>query len=138
MLAKYFRSRKKAFELIYEEGFWGEGVKSGGGSTLEATEVTREIIVKVIHDYKIKSVVDVACGDLTWMPLVFDKLEGSVQYTGCDIVESLITNHTQTYPQHNFQFLDFVEGEIPEGELIICREALQHLPVKDEPVNQSV
>lgn len=130
MLNKYFRSRRKAFELIYEEGYWGQDVKSGGGSTLEATKVTREIILKIIKDYNIKSIVDVACGDLTWMPLVLEELEGSVKYTGCDIVESLITEHKEKHPQYNFQFLDFVEEKIPDGELIICREALQHLPVK--------
>lgn len=130
MLNKYFRSRKKAFELIYEEGYWGQDVKSGGGSTLEATKVTREIILKIVKDYNIKSIVDVACGDLTWMPLVLDELKGSVKYTGCDIVESLITDHKKKHPKHTFQSLDFVEKKIPEGELIICREALQHLPVK--------
>ena len=130
MLKKYLRSRKEAFELIYEEGYWGKDVKSGGGSSLEATKITRETILKVIQDYNIKSIVDVACGDLTWMPLVLDELNGSVKYTGCDIVESLVTDHKKKYPQYDFQFLDFVEGKIPEGELILCREALQHLPVK--------
>jgi len=121
--------RKKAFESIYEEGYWGKDVKSGAGSTLEATKVTREVILKVIRDYNIKSVVDVACGDFTWMPLVLDELKGSVKYTGCDIVESLVAGHKQKYPQYDFQFLDFVNGKIPEAELIICRDVLQHLPV---------
>ena len=128
---KYFRSRKEAFDLIYKEGYWGKDVKSGGGSTLDATKTTREIILKIIEDYDINSMVDVACGDLTWMPLVLDELKGSVKYTGCDIVENLITDHKQKYPQYNFHVLDFVEDKIPEGELIICREALQHLPIKD-------
>ena len=131
MLKKYFRSRKEAFELIYEEEYWGQNVKSGGGSTLEATQVTRKIMLKIIKDYDIKSIVDVACGDLTWMPLVLDELKGSAKFTGCDIVESLITEHKKKYPQYSFKHLDFVEDNIPEGELIICREALQHLPIKD-------
>jgi hypothetical protein len=131
VLNKYFSSRKKAFELIYEKEYWGKDVKSGGGSTLEATVFARQIISKVISDHSIKSIVDVACGDLTWMPLVLEELKDSVMYTGCDIVESLITDHQKNFPQYNFQPLYFVEEKIPKGELIICREALQHLPIKD-------
>ncbi len=123
--------RKQAFESIYDESYWGDEVKSGAGSTLEATRVTREIVLKIINEYEIKSVVDVACGDLTWMPLVLNELRGAVKYTGCDIVESLVVQHKRNHPQYNFQTLDIVEETIPEGELIICREVLQHLPVKD-------
>ena len=125
------RSRKEAFESIYEDGYWGDDVKSGAGSTLEATNVTREIVLKIINDYKINSIVDVACGDFTWMPLVLSALDRPVKYTGCDIVENLIASNKEKYPQYNFQYLDIVEDSIPDGELIICREVLQHLPVKD-------
>lgn len=123
--------RKHAFEKIYNEGYWGIDVKSGAGSTLDATKVTRQIILKVIKDCEINSIVDVACGDFTWMPVVLNELQDSVKYRGCDIVENLVVKHQRDYPQYNFQFLDFVEGEIPQGDLILCRDVLQHLPVKD-------
>jgi len=129
--SKKQEARRHAFENIYEEGYWGTDIKSGAGSTLEATKVTRQIISKVVQDFRITSIVDVACGDFTWMPVVLNELEGQVSYTGCDIVESLVTGHRQKYPQYEFQYLDFVEGEIPQGDLILCREVLQHLPVKD-------
>jgi 2-polyprenyl-3-methyl-5-hydroxy-6-metoxy-1,4-benzoquinol methylase len=129
--SKKQESRRLAFEDIYEEGYWGTDVKSGAGSTLEATKVTRQIISKVVQDFNITSIVDVACGDFTWMPVVLSELDGQVNYIGCDIVESLATGHQQKYPQYEFQYLDFVEGEIPQGDLILCRDVLQHLPVKD-------
>jgi len=124
-------TRKQAFTSIYDQGYWGSDNLSGYGSSLEATRVTREIVLKIIGDYGIKSVVDVACGDFVWMPLVLEELKDSVEFTGCDIVDSLLDQHRKNYPQYNFQSLDFVVGKIPAGELIVCREALQHLPIKD-------
>jgi len=129
--SKKQEARRHAFENVYEEGYWGTDVRSGAGSTLEATKVTRQIVSKVVHDFKITSIVDVACGDFTWMSAVLSELEGQVNYTGCDIVESLVKGHQQKYPQYEFKYLDFVEGEIPQGDLILCRDVLQHLPVKD-------
>lgn len=123
--------RKQAFKAVYDSCYWGEDNLSGAGSSLQATKVTREIVLKIIREYKISSIVDVACGDFVWMPLVLEECKNTVKYKGCDIVESLTVQHKEEYPQHEFQNLDFVEEEIPEGELIICREALQHLPVND-------
>ena len=129
-MSKVEDEREQAFKSIYEDGYWGKEGFSGAGSTLDATKVTRDIIAKVIADYQIKSIVDVACGDFVWMPFVLQEFS-SVQYTGCDIVASLIEQHKSNYPQHKFQSLDFVSGDIPSGEMIICRDVLQHLPVKD-------
>ncbi len=56
-------NRLEAFQKIYDEKRWGETNLSGGGSTIEFTLRTREIILKVIDDYKIKSILDAACGD---------------------------------------------------------------------------
>jgi hypothetical protein len=61
-------SRKEAFTSIYDEGYWGTDNLSGAGSSLQATETTREIILKIVRDYEIGSIVDVACGDFVWMP----------------------------------------------------------------------
>jgi len=125
------KDRKQSFTDVYANCSWGTENLSGPGSSLQATTMTREIILKVIKEYDITTIVDVACGDFIWMPLVLDQLEGSVKYTGCDIVESLVIEHKEKFPQYNFQNVDFVADEIPEGDLIICRDVLQHLPVKD-------
>ena len=125
------KSRKRAFTSIYKDSYWGADEPSGFGSSVQATQVTRQIVLKIVRDYGINSIVDVACGSFVWMPLVLEELKGSVQYTGCDIVESLVVQHKEKYSQYDFRCLDFVEEEIPESDLIICREALQHLPIND-------
>src|SRR3989304_3324698 len=88
------KNRADAFAAIYESGYWGGGRPSGAGSTLEATTTTRNIVTKIIADYEIKSIVDVACGDFTWMPLVLQAAASKLRYTGCDIVAGLVTQHT--------------------------------------------
>jgi len=123
--------RKRAFMSIYKNSYWGADDPSGFGSSLQATKITRSIVLKIVGEYGINSIVDVACGSFVWMPWVLEELKESVQYTGCDIVESLVIQHKERYPQYNFRCLDFVEGGIPEGDLIICREVLQHLPIRD-------
>ncbi len=64
------------------------------------------------------------------MRLVLNQLAGTGKYSGRDIVESLVTQNKENFPQYDFQFLDLVEGTIPGAELIICRDVLQHLQVK--------
>ena len=126
--------RQAAFERIYEQGYWEPGHLSGHGSTLDATVLVRAVIEKVVLSYQVQSVVDVACGDLTWMPDVLARLESlssPITYIGCDIVPSLVSSHQSKFPHLSFCQLDFVVDTIPEADLIICREALQHLPVSD-------
>lgn len=126
--------RKSAFERIYDQGYWEPGHPSGHGSTLEATVLVRDVIEKVVLERQIRSLVDVACGDMAWMPDLLARLKrlaSPVAYTGCDIVSSLVRSHQSRFPELTFCQLDFVVDQIPKAELIICREVLQHLPVSD-------
>ncbi len=123
--------REKVFEKIKNERRWGESNISGGGSSIEFTKSAREIILHVINDFNIKSLLDVACGDFIWMPIVLKALKNDFKYIGCDIVSSLIKQHKTSYPEYEFRTLDFVNDQLPQCDLIICRDALQHLPIKD-------
>ena len=124
-------TRKNAFTSIYKQHYWGDKNLSGAGSSLDATSVTRDTVLNIVRQYDIKSIVDVACGDFVWMPLVLKELNNTVDYTGCDIVDHLVTEHQQAYPDYTFQNLDFVEAPIPQVDRIICLDALPHLPVPD-------
>ncbi len=122
--------RKEVFSTIERNRVWGAHI-SGAGSSLDATATTRRIVETVVKQLEVASMVDVACGDFVWMPLVLERLSDNFQYTGCDIVPALVEKHSAAYPQFRFQTLDFVLGEIPKADLIFCRDALQHLPVRD-------
>lgn len=123
--------RRKAFVAIEHERLWGESHASGWGSTPDYTKVTQDIVSTVIDQFQLKSMVDAACGDFAWMPLVLQRVTSDFKYTGCDIVPALIERNAAAYPQHEFRVLDFVADDLPVADLIFCRDALQHLPVAD-------
>jgi len=123
--------RINSFDIINKEKLWGYEDVSGGGSTIEFTKHTREIIFKIIIEYKINSMLDAACGGFSWMPLLLEKLPGNFEYTGGEIVPSLVLKHRAFYPQYRFIQLDLVSDVLPQCDLIFCRDVLQHLPIND-------
>ncbi len=125
--------RKHIFsEMMKERALkWSNEPLSGGGSTKDVTITTRQIVKAVIDQHNIESMLDVPCGDLTWMPLLLTELPKSFQYIGADIVDGLVEQNRKKYPGHSFRALDFVCDELPKCDLIFCRDALQHLPIPD-------
>jgi len=123
-----FKSNKTKFTEIYaSEGFTGRQYPSSGiGSSLEQTAVIRQELPKLLVDYKIRSLVDVPCGDFTWMRKV--NLDG-VDYQGFDIVEQIIVSNKKKYTARNLKFgaLDIVKDIPPKADLIFCRDCLVHL-----------
>ena len=121
--------RKNTFENIYKNNVWTcDGVRSGHGSKLEQTVDIRNFLNKFIVTNEIKSVVDLGCGDLTW---VKHTEAFTTDYTGIDIAESLIKEHKSNYPDKKFYNKDIVKDEIPEADLIIIRDVIFHIKIKD-------
>ena len=123
--------RRKAFSRIAEEGRWGGEFSSGAGSTVEYTEHARRTLRRVIEWFDMKSMLDVACGDFGWMPLVLKEAPEGFRYVGGDIVPELVERARAACPEHEFLVLDFVSDDLPRCDLIFCRDVLQHLPVAD-------
>jgi SAM-dependent methyltransferase len=74
----------------------------------------------------LKSVVDLGCGDFRVGRLL---AASGVSYIGVDVVEPLIAENTRRYgsPTVRFQCADITSDALPEGELCLIREVLQHL-----------
>lgn len=121
------------FTNIYKNGQWNNGrddiPKSGPGSSLPNTVAFREFFDAFCDSKRIESVLDIGCGDLTWMPLT--KTFQTKKYTGIDIVSSLIDSHSVTYPQHTFLCLNAVSEDIPLADVICIRDVLFHLSIED-------
>lgn len=126
-----YRSKppKEVFEDIYERKRWSGESFSGPGSDLQETEIVRKGIKDVINQYHIKSMLDIPCGDWFWMQHV--DLTG-VEYTGGDIVNRIIQQN-QVFASENvsFQYLDLLEDQLPEHDLIFCRDCLVHFSYED-------
>jgi hypothetical protein len=126
-------NRAQIFNSIYDGGKWNDNrkdiPKSGPGSSLTNTVKFREFFDSFCETNNISEVLDIGCGDLTWMPLT--KTFQTKKYTGIDIVQSLIDSHSVNYPQHKFLCMDVVENNIPYSEVICIRDVLFHLSISD-------
>jgi len=121
--------RKETFSRIYDDGIWNQNKpdvpKSGPGSSLANSKAFCAFLDSFCKERSITSIVDIGCGDLTWMPNT--EAFRTCKYTGIDIVPSLIEAHKARYPSQTFLNLDAVTEEVPSGDLVIIRNVLFHL-----------
>ncbi len=120
---------KKLFSRIYHENMWG-GAKgefnSGPGSDDFVGIAYAKLIKDYIQQHQIKSVVDIGCGDFR---IASQFITDDIDYTGIDVVPSLIENNQRLYGKSNIRFLniDATREAIPDAELCTVRQVLQHL-----------
>lgn len=125
---------EEAFTEIYDIGVWGKNEEgrghSGGGSTAENTKIYREFLINFLKQNNIKSVVDLGCGDWEFSKLID---WSNIDYTGFDIVLSVIDRNNQLYARNNINFVhaNGILADLPPAELFICKDVLQHLSNKD-------
>jgi hypothetical protein len=112
------RGRNARFTADYHQN-------SGVGSNLEATRAILHSLPSVLDSLSVRSMLDIPCGDFVWMR----HLDlSSVTYTGADVIETLILQHQRLHgsAQKNFRTLDIVTSDLPEVDLIFCRDCLVH------------
>ena len=122
---------QRIFTDIFHNGIWRKldphrESHSGVGSTLEATKAIRGFLPNLLEEIDCKTVLDVPCGDFNWMRYV--DFENRL-YIGIDIVQELIDTNQQNYstPQRSFHCLDLLVDDLPQSDLVICRDCLVHL-----------
>lgn len=101
----------------------------GPGSTMNYTENMRTELVPLLQRHNIKSVLDLPCGDFSWMSAT--GIENQVDYIGADIVEVMISANKQKYPSVEFQLLDLTSDDLPNVDMLFCRDCLLHLSFAD-------
>jgi SAM-dependent methyltransferase len=120
---------KETFTEIYKNNVWGgekDEYYSGPGSldpsVGEYTKIVRDFIVK----HNISKVVDLGCGDFS---VGIQTIVPGMRYIGTDIVKPLIDHNNEVYGNKNISFLclDIIKDELPEGQLCLIRQVLQHL-----------
>lgn len=118
---------EELFSEYYRVNFWGSAEsRSGQGSTMLATEKTRAELAKLIRDLGVKSLLDAPCGDFNWMQHV-----DVGHYTGVEIVKDLVDELRGKYGNGRRTFLhaDISSTPLPKADLIMCRDAIIHLPL---------
>ena len=120
--------RQELFDLIYKVNAWGSSEsRSGAGSTLAATEHIRRELPALFSNFGVKSILDIPCGDMNWISKI---LNPELNYIGADIVGDLIDQNKRNYPNLDFRLLDIINSDLPEVDLIICRDCFFHFPLE--------
>jgi SAM-dependent methyltransferase len=116
------------FEDIYKNNKWGNG--SGAGSSPEQTKEFRDWLSTFLIQNKVKSIVDLGCGDWQFMKLV--DLSG-IAYTGVDVVKSVIDNNISEFAKEGVSFFksDIKKYECLECDLLIVKDVLIHWSNKE-------
>lgn len=122
-------STQQAFERIYATQHWGaseDGFCSGRGSSDVYTRGYVEVIRDFIVQREVRQVVDLGCGDFR---VGRQLLAPSLTYTGVDIVRPLVERNQLRFGAPNVSFVvrDMVREALPDGELALLRQVLQHL-----------
>jgi SAM-dependent methyltransferase len=125
---------EKVFTGIYQNGVWGRDSQgngiSGPGSALQNTEEYRNFLQSFLKEHNIRSVIDVGCGrwefsrSIDW---------SGIQYTGYDVVKSVVEGDEAQFGTRTTRFLhgDALLIDLPEADLLLCKDVLHHLPNKD-------
>ncbi len=84
------------------------------------------MIKEFIKQNNIKSVVSLGCGDFYVDRHIINE---NIHYEGIDIVDRMIAFHNKKYGSTNVHFLcmDIVKDHLPDGDLCLIRQVLQHL-----------
>jgi hypothetical protein len=138
--ARYFEKRAsqgkstsadEVFRDIYLRRHWGANASpSGAGTSDNQTRTIRLAIPSLVAELGCRTVLDVPCGDYTWMRQVD---LGEVAYIGGDLLPELIVplQALHSDARHQFLVLDVMNDSLPQADLLLCRDCLVHLSLAD-------
>jgi len=130
-----FDSAKKFVEFGLKEKKSGNRESASGlGSYIENTQEASDFIFDIVKKYKIKSLLDLGCGDWNWFYLLIERIrkeEGGsgFRYIGWDAHPDLVSELNAKFSDDNtsFHLSDIVTEEYPSVDLILCRDVLFHM-----------
>ena len=125
------KRQKNVFTNIYEKNHWqGSESRSGTGSNLEQTMVVKKELPKLLRKISAQSILDCPCGDFAWMQHLTLDID---RYIGADIVETIIKKNQRQFGDQTRTFcvLDLTKDELPNVDVIFCRDCLVHFSYED-------
>ena len=135
--SKKTSKRKSVFNSIYKSYHWKDYHKpkinesySGFGSDKHLGDNVVTSFINFIKKNEVKSILDIACGDFNWMKEIVVNNNNIVNYTGYEIVESIIKLNTKLYSNEKifFKCVDVIESPLTEKfDLIIIKDLFQHI-----------
>lgn len=119
------------FDDIYVNEKWNNKNKnvplSGPGSTIQVANNFANFIEKFIRNNNIVNIIDIGCGDLTWISKTKFFNDDKINYIGMDISEYIININKSNYPKKKFIQNNAVDKFDYSCDLIILRDVIFHL-----------
>lgn len=122
------RKMADIFTEVYEKNIW-RGKQEDGYAVLnpeaEYTLEYIELIKNFLKEKNIKQIVDLGCGNFA---ISRQFLLPQIRYTGVEVVPGLVDYLRVKYSNEEIRFecLDITENELPDGEVCLIKEVLQH------------
>jgi SAM-dependent methyltransferase len=115
---------RERFEKVYRLNEWGYG--SGSGSLPRHNVGYAKFLQEFIDEHDIRTVLDLGCGDWQFSRYID---WSAVRYVGMDLVRPVIDRNTELFSATNIEFRHFSGdmSELPEADLLISKDVLQHL-----------
>lgn len=113
------------FQIIYHRRIWGGG--SGVGSEIRNTCLYVAYVQHLMDRFSVRTVLDLGCGDWSFSQYLDF---GGRYYLGVDAVPSVVSRNVAEFGSSN---ISFAQGnlcspdELPECDLVLCKDVLQHL-----------
>ena len=120
---------KEIFTGVYDSKAWQSniaGTLSGPGSAIECSQEYITFLNKFITTRNINSILDLGCGDFNLMR----HLDlNCIDYLGIDVVDSVINQNKNTYPNLSFICDDITNFDTitKTFDLYLIKDVLQHL-----------
>lgn len=127
-------SAQAVFTKVYDEAHWGRNERgegySGTGSLVRFASEYMIYLQNFLSEKNIQSVVDIGCGDWEFSKYVDWK---DIAYKGLDVVPSVIDKNIKNFssPSVSFACVDVIHSDLPIGDLMLCKDVLQHLTNSD-------
>lgn len=127
-------SCESVFTNIYARAYWGRNSKgeghSGPGSVPKNCAEYTAFIQRFIQENQIRSVVDAGCGDWQFSRLIDWT---GVDYIGYDVVKSLVERNNAAFANNHINFIhaNFLQTDLPQADLFLCKDVFQHLTHAD-------
>jgi SAM-dependent methyltransferase len=128
--------RKQIFSKIYENQVWNNRIPevplSGPGSHPAHCKEIIRMLDTFIYENNLMSILDLGCGDLSWIKLTNFFNDDRIKYSGIDIVESVILDNKKKFPEKEFILGDIVTLELDNTfDLIILRDVIFHQTLEE-------
>jgi SAM-dependent methyltransferase len=117
---------------LREKGLGRRQSISGPGSEQHAARPALALLDEIVMEYKVASILDLGCGDWSWMQHASWRTLPGICYEGWESHQGLVEHLTSEFGNESivFRVADLTTEPLPRTDLVVCRDVLFHLRIE--------